>query len=70
MSIHCLLKTIFVSLSDDNLLNKCVHGQPQNTIHSTQLFGLAVPKMFSLKEEYLKYQSTQLFCITMMEVAE
>ena len=32
--IHYLLKAIFVSLSDDNLFNKCVHGQIQNTEES------------------------------------
>ena len=31
MSIHYLLKPIFVSLLDDSILNNCVHGQTQNT---------------------------------------
>ena len=29
----------------------------------TQLYELAVPKMFSLKEKHFKYQSTQLFAL-------
>lgn len=51
VAIHHLLRPMFQSLSDDNLLSKGLHGETQNTNES---FNSVVSKQSLLTKEPLK----------------
>ena len=53
--IHGIIKPIFVDLSDDNLLSKCLHGSTQNVNEAlNQIIWNKCPKQVFVEKKMLE----------------